>query len=240
MRQDVVLRLHSFAFLFCRNAGKGAIDFMGKHILTIAVILFTNTLSAQNYSWDSTLIIHKHRLTIQTKDAKGDKFLLVVKRHANSILVDSLDKEGAVDWEVSDFNKDGECDIRVINAYNGDHLYLFDTLTDRFRKVKGFGAYPEAKSVKAHAGFYYSYHRAGCADMNWVSDLFKIEDFRTIHIAQMDAEGCDSPYHVNVYKINGAGKSRVAKMPYERVFSYNGDKWEFIAAWWYKNCSKFE
>src|SRR5207253_1429170 len=97
------------------------------------------------------------------------------------------------DIEFPDFNGDGNLDIMLV--YGGNNfsyfLYLFDSVTNNFKGVEHFGYFPHAIQLKTDPKYYYSYHRAGCADMNWVSDLFKIESFKAIQLGHIHGQGCE-------------------------------------------------
>lgn len=108
--------------------------------------------------------------------------------------------------------------------------------------------YPDAVRLKADSSYYYSYHRAGCADMNWASDLFKITNFKIVQVGHMYGKGCNfevrqNPQVVEVYKVinNDEGKGKlVEKLPYLTNIPRFGDKWDFIKNYWNKNYQKFD
>jgi hypothetical protein len=108
--------------------------------------------------------------------------------------------------------------------------------------------YPDAVQLKSNPKYYYSYHRAGCADMNWVSDLFKIVDFKIVQVGHIDAQGCDSekelyPQVIQIFKVtnNDAEKMLLlTKLPYIKTLKKIDDKWEFIEKYWNQNLQKFE
>lgn len=81
-------------------------------------------------------------------------------------------------------------------------LYLFDPSKNVFKKLEGFDNFPDAIQLKSYPLFYYSYHRAGCADLNWISDLFKIEKFKAIHIGQIYGQGCAADLKLYPQKID--------------------------------------
>jgi hypothetical protein len=127
------------------------------------------------------------------------------------------------------------------------YLYLFDKVNNVFKYVEGFERFPASQQLKTNPKYYFSYHRAGCADLNWVSDLFYIQNFKTIHIGHIYGKGCDAdlkeePQVIEVYKIsdnNSDNEKLFEKLPYQRNVPEFGDKWDFIKRYWQKNYSKF-
>ena len=144
-----------------------------------------------------------------------------------------------------DINKDGNNDLLL--PYIGNNftffLYLFDGVNNCFKKLEGFERFPEAVQLKSHSELYYSYHRAGCADLDWVSDLFRIENFKTIHIGHIYGMSCeDRPQVIEIYKVkdkNEQNETLVDKLSYLKNIPNFEDKWEFIETYWNKNYAKF-
>ena len=109
-------------------------------------------------------------------------------------------------------------------------------------------SFPNAVQLKSDTKYYYSYHRAGCADMNWMSDLFKIVNFKIVQIGHIDAKGCDSekelyPQVIQIFKVtnNNVEKGQlIEKLPYIKTLENFDDKWKFIKKYWNKNFKKFE
>jgi hypothetical protein len=127
-------------------------------------------------------------------------------------------------------------------------LYLFDSKANRFKKVKDFDKFPEAIKLRSNPKYYYSYHRAGCADANWISDLFTITNFKAIQVGHIDAQGCDFekelyPQVIRVYKVTNNSEQNgrlISKLPYVKTLKEFEDKWEFLNKYWEKNYAKFE
>ena len=129
--------------------------------------------------------------------------MLIINTNSKNVLIDTLYSSGLLNIEFVDLNKDNNSDILV--SYIGNNptndLYLFDPTNNIFRNLEGFIKYPDAVQLKAYPKFYYSYHRAGCADLDWVSDLFKIENFKTIQIGRIYGMSCeDNPQVIEIYK----------------------------------------
>ncbi|RZL18590.1 MAG: hypothetical protein EOO96_26960 [Pedobacter sp.] len=80
-----------------------------------------------------------------------------------------------------DYNGDGYKDILIeymTNIPGVKDLLLYDVANKTFKKVLDFQDYPSTQRL-VHTKYYYSYHRSGCADLNWDSDLFYIENYKT-------------------------------------------------------------
>ena len=213
------------------------------------MLLFCSvTLFGQEHYSDTSFIINKQNFKIQTQDINSDQIALTIYRNTKVIKVDTLDAGGLSNLEFPDFDKDGNKDI--ILTYMGNnftyYLYLFDKTKNVFKFIKGFDRFPASQQLKTNRKYYFSYHRAGCADMNWVSDLFFISNFKTIHIGQIYGKGCDAdikeePQIIEIYKIidNTEYKEKlIAKLPYQKNIPEFGDKWDFIKKYWEKNYLK--
>ncbi|RZL34592.1 MAG: hypothetical protein EOO96_09275 [Pedobacter sp.] len=142
------------------------------------------------------------------------------------------------DFTFVDFNKDGYNDIRfsyTTNVPGINDLILYDKKSASFKAVKNFDDYPDAKPILG-TKYYYSYHKSGCADESWDSDLFYIKNFETHKLANISVDcGTDSLVISKVIEEE--------KKLYE-VFSESKalkgiDKWIFIKQYWKKNYQKF-
>ena len=228
-----------------------------KSLSVIILLLFlSNYLSAQSYSFDSILIIKGKPYLVSTRDINKDFVLLTTTSGSLSALRDTIPIEDTIgstefsNLEFRDLNNDGYRDIML--TYRGNNatyfLYLFDPPTNKFKKIEGFEKYPAAVQLKSNPKLYYSYHRAGCADWNWVSDLFTIKNYKAIQLGHIYGQGCDAdvkeePQEIRIYKVpnNNEDKEKlVEKWPYSKAVESFGDKWDFIEGYWNKNYGKFE
>ena len=204
----------------------------------------------QTHYFDTTFVANKQTFKFEIKDISEDEVTLTFTRNSENIKVDTLQSGGLGNVEFIDFNKDGNSDI--LFTYMGNNstydIYLFDKTSNEFKYLKGFDRFPEAIQLKTNPKYYYSYHRAGCADMNWVSDLFYIDNnFKTIHIGHIYGQGCDfevkeNPQVIEIYKVledNEENKKEIEKLPYLKNIPVFGDKWNFIEKYWNKNYGKF-
>lgn len=152
--------------------------------------------------------------------------------------------EGVFNVAFEDFNGDGHKDIRVTyitNVPGIQDLLLFDANKNMFQLVEGFSEFPNSNPVKG-SKYYYSYHRSGCSDLNWDSDLFYIKSYKAIRIGNIAGYECNDREvkdGIYIYKIRGESETLVKKMPIKTIYDYEEHKWGFIEEYWRKNYKKF-
>lgn len=149
---------------------------------------------------------------------------------------------GVYDVRVTDFDRDGFLDIMFLmntNTPNTYDLALFDNDENNFKLVEKFSSYGTPIKILG-TKYHFSYDRAGCADWNWVSDLFYIENFKTYRIGHISGRGCEGETRngIFIYKIEDDKEILVKEIPREP--GYYADKWDFIQNYWAKNYEKFE
>lgn len=217
---------------------------------TIYFLLLTICVYGQDHLFDTTLVNNGMTFQIKTKSINNNFLLLTSTSGMQTVLVDTVDLDGLAYINYPDFDKDGNPDI-LIDYYGNNSsyfLYLFDPATNNYTEIENYMSFPDAVQLKANPKYYYSYHRAGCADMNWVSDLFKIQDFKIIQLGHIDGQGCDfevngNPQVIEIYKVannDGEHGKLVEKLPYLKFISNFDDKWAFIQEYWNRNYAKFE
>ncbi|MCF8391502.1 MAG: hypothetical protein K9H12_12465 [Bacteroidales bacterium] len=147
-------------------------------------------------------------------------------------------------FEFTDFNNDGKKDLMF--SYLGNNpikdLILYDIKNRKFVPVKNFKAFPEPIRIKG-TKYYYSYHRSGCADMNWDSDLFYIENFIAIRLGKVSGRECDNSDEKNgvyIYKLKGNKEELIEAKDINEIHKFKNDKWDFIIEYWTKNYMTFE
>ncbi|NME70236.1 hypothetical protein [Flammeovirga aprica] len=144
--------------------------------------------------------------------------------------------------EFIDFNNDGESDILfnyVTNIPMVKDVALFNSKTNKFTLVENFSKFPDPKQV-SKTGYYYSYQRAGCADHNWVSDLFIIKDYQVLTYGRIHGIGCETVDHktgVFIYKLVDGESQLIDSIPLDH--GYNDEKCDFIEKYWTNNYKKF-
>jgi hypothetical protein len=149
-------------------------------------------------------------------------------------------------FEFKDFNGDGFDDIRIYyltNMPDIQDLFLFDVQKRNFEQVTGFSDFPKPLPIPGTM-YYYSYHRSGCSDLNWDSDLFYIENFRAVRIGNISAYGCnnrDVKDGIYIYKVKDEVKTLYQRLPVSTIMmDSKDDKWIFIRDYWVKKLSNFK
>ncbi len=211
----------------------------------------TESPVVHSHVFDTTLVNQGLAIQMQVRDI-NDSLLLLSARHGDrTALADTIDSRGLLYIEYPDFDSDGNADILIDYIGNNStyFLYLYDPASVRFRSIEGYVRFPDAVQLQAAPECYYSYHRAGCADMDWVSDLFKIVDFKIIHLGHIYGKGCSfddetsSPV-IEISKVESHNGDRISvlleELPYRQYIPEHGDKWDFIRDYWNKNYSGFE
>lgn len=217
---------------------------------TFLFLLLMSIGLAQGHRFDTTFVNNKSTFRIETTPIDEDKLLLTSTSGARISIVDTIWSNGLAYIAYPDFDGDGNADLLV--DYYGNNstyfLYLFNAATNSFVEIEGYSRFPDAIQIKTDRRFYYSYHRAGCADMNWVSDLFTIQDHRLVHLGHIYGKGCDfeveaDPQVISIYKVQGNTEEMrmlVEKLPYRDHISESRSKWEFIERYWSLNLAKFK
>ena len=220
-------------------------NFMRTTLMTLLLLNLATVTIAQIPSFDTTYKINKQTLRISTK-VLDSNFVLLNSKYASRIaLHDTIDGVGLGNIEFPDFDNDGYPDILLTYFGNNPtyYLYLFDPIGKLYKNISNYMSFPDAVQLKSNPKYFYSYHRAGCADMNWVSDLFRIVDFKIVQIGHMDGQGCDFKKElIQIFKvINDKEKGQlIAKLPYIKTLKNFDNKWEFIEKYWNQNVRKFE
>jgi hypothetical protein len=206
--------------------------------------------SIEGFSLDTIFASGKQDLHIQAKPINNNLVCLTATTGALPALQDTISGLGLANPEFPDFNMDGNPDILL--TYTGNNnvyfLYLYDTKTNKYISVDGFLNYPNAIQLKSNPQYYYSYQREGCGDLNWVSDLFEIENFRTNKIGHIYGKGCDfnvleNPQVIGIYKNTGSNEQTetlIEKLPYPKFIRKNEDKRAFLEKYWNNNYRKFK
>jgi hypothetical protein len=172
---------------------------------------------------------------------KTDDVLYVVNSKGDTVLKAS---DLYSNFEFDDFNADGFKDIRIHYMSNVpvvQDLLLFDKTERKFKLVDDFSSFPDPNPIKG-TKYYYSYHRSGCADMNWDSDLFYLASFKAIRIGNISGYECenrDIKNGIYIRKIKGDQKTLQKTIPINILEKYKDYKWGFIKDYWTKNYKRF-
>lgn len=153
-------------------------------------------------------------------------------------------EEFYISVEFRDFNKDGYKDLFLDLGGNTPERYdllLFNPKELKFVAVKDFRDFPAPVMIPG-TWYYYSYHKSGCADLNWDSDLFYIKGNKVIKIGTISGRECnDSGVKdgLYVYKQKRAGKKLYKSLPIQTIYKYKEHKWGFIKQYWERNFKDF-
>jgi len=121
-------------------------------------------------------------------------------------------------------------------------LILYDKKSKNFKAVENFRDYPEPTKI-ADTKYYYSYHRSGCADRNWDSDLFFIEDFKTYKLGTISGRECEGSAEkegLYIFIIKENKETLLETKDINEIHKFQNDKWDFINDYWIKNYKRFE
>ncbi|MEF3078644.1 hypothetical protein [Winogradskyella poriferorum] len=219
------------------------------------VLIFISSCNEQKGKLEKSVIEQaeetqedKFYLNCKKKSINGIEFKACIKRPGNFTIINSDKKlvyeheDNPAEFEFSDFNGDGFSDILLdyfTNVPGIKELLIFNPEKNDFERIVGFTNFPSAIKIKG-TDFYYSYHRSGCADNNWDSDLFKIIDNKAIRFGNIKGIGCgiDNENGIYINKVNGQKLEQIKFTPREE--GYWDGKWEFIEKYWTKNHNKFE
>lgn len=218
-----LLFIVGFALMSC--------DFKGNHHVASGEAEVDSTI----LNADTTTILGEKYLAV----FRTDGFLYIIKSNH-----DTIQKEPDLfkQFEFTDFNQDGNSDLLIsyISNIAAKDLFLFDSERHYFKKVKDFAMYPEAIPVKG-THFYYSYHRMGCADSNWDSDLFYIYDFKTHRIAHLEGRQCEGEQQgIFASKVSDDSIKLMEMLPMELIDTYANRKAGLLEQYWAANHSKFK
>lgn len=186
---------------------------------------------------DTATILGQHYTAIY----RTDDYFFVINSTNDTVF---SNKELCPNFEFDDFDKDGYKDIRFHYMANSpiEELVLFDKQAKIFRKVANFNNYPEPEKIIG-TKYYYSYHKSGCADMNWESDLFYIENFKTFRIGNISGIEChdrDKKDGIYINKVTREKNVLYETLSVEILGKYKDYKWGFIKEYWTKNYTTFE
>ncbi|QQR85424.1 MAG: hypothetical protein IPJ76_12490 [Flavobacteriales bacterium] len=148
---------------------------------------------------------------------------------------------------VRDFDSDGHDDIiihHITNMPGIEELIRYSTHSNGFVEVQLFSSFPSSTELQG-TGLFYSYHRSGCADMNWDSDLFFLDDSMAVRVGNIHGEGCEDITRT-LARISYAADSGTSddlvvmdSLVFDAGCSSGVSKWDFIREYWTANWKEF-
>lgn len=175
---------------------------------------------------------------------KKDEFFYVLKEQ------DTIMKKAGLSpfFQFEDFDEDGNKDIGfVCTSCSGViEYYFFDSTKNEFIYLANNKLYQGLKKIDKN--YYYSYSKAGCADMDWISFLVEIKNFHAIPHARIYGQGCKVKAEPNLETkieiFNLSKKDSIEgklyqTIPIEVIEGYEDHKWGFIKEYWSNNYQNF-
>ena len=162
----------------------------------LAAILFSSMLSVVFNAQQVKNVVINNKRYVGTLSELG--FVLCTLKGDTVLHLNELYSA----FKFQDFNKDGLKDIFlewVGNIPERYSLYLFDRPSSKFKELKNFESFPDAKLIKG-TKLYYSYSRGGCADNTWNSRLFYIKEKTAVEIGMIHGEGCGIKDGIYIYR----------------------------------------
>ena len=175
---------------------------------------------------------------------KKDEFFYVLKEQ------DTIMKKAELSpfFQFEDFDEDGNQDIGfVCTSCSGvNEYYFFDSTKNEFIYLANNKLYQELKKIDKN--YYYSYSKAGCADMDWISFLVEIKNFHAIPHARIYGQGCkvkaepDLETKIEIFNLSKQDSIKgklYETLPIGLIEKYENHKWGFIKEYWSNNYEKF-
>lgn len=194
------------------------------------------------YRSDSTVNQGVKYKAVFVDDGDDNTEFMIIRELSDTIYRDSVTGPG---FYFEDFDKDGNDDIFVgyLGNITVEDLFLFEKKSKKFIQVEDFISYPQYTQI-GNTKYYYSYHRSGCADYNWDSDLFYIDNYKAIKRGNISGIGCDyedneEELGIFIYKVRGEETKLVEKVDIDTIGSYKDYKWGFIEEYWTKKYLNF-
>jgi hypothetical protein len=213
-----------------------------KTLLTFIFLTLTLVSQGQEILWDTTFVVEQVNFKVIAGRTDSGGYAHIIRDYNDTTTIDGV--TGNI--KILRFDNDEWPDITFSylgNVYVAD-LYLFDAIRSNFRKVDGFTKVSNSKKLTSNSNYFFSYQRAGCADMNWISYLFYIDNYRVTQIGEIHGKGCESEdfnREIEISKIVTLDKIfPIETLPIDTIETYEDYKWGFIKDYWNKNFEKFK
>jgi len=170
---------------------------------------------------------------------RNDRFVMLITLAGDTVIPHS---DSYLELSFYDINQDGWGDLRVSissNTPNESGTYFFKPLTKNFTRVSNCDL---DFSKVSGSNLFYSYNRAGCGDLTWVSQLFKIESDSAIPVGIIENRQCNgSDDGIFIFRISSHRKIVHESLP-TMDFEMDGpnDKFSFIENYWHEHLKEFQ
>ncbi len=198
--------------------------------------------------------LDKSKLLIDTLDIEGSEFIVFQSypgrdTSCNLTIIDCNEDTVYIHanyatngFELEDFDDNGLLDIRMYHLSNIggiSELILYDKKSKSFKEVKNFTEFAQPTKLE-NSEYWYSYQRRGCADANWESKLFRIQDFKAIEMGKIDGIFCDSDTIKGIF-IYKTSEEKMTKIHSEKMRKEEFiDRDAYVKDYWKNNYKKFE
>ncbi|WGH76401.1 hypothetical protein P8625_04365 [Tenacibaculum tangerinum] len=148
--------------------------------------------------------------------------------------------ENVTDFEIKDFDKDGYKDVIIIHPSNRvlETLLLYNSSLQKFILIDNFTNYPNSQKIES-SGFYYSYQGTGCAQNDWLSHLYLINNYKIIDKGLIKGFGCLKNEKNGIYIYKFAEKDTLLIEYVKNEDGFGQEKFDFIDNYWINNLDKF-
>ncbi len=200
--------------------------------------------------FDTTIRVKNDNFRIYLDNLSNmDSSVLKIMKNGKLTQNDTFISWAILDVELIDFNLDGFEDVLIQNwgQFPSAYTYLFNSKTGTYEYIVNFENFTDVKQIHTQS-LYYSYSRAGCADMNWYSYLIKIENNKAIPVALIEGNGCpprddSEKLNIQIFKISNGdenSKKLIKELPYDGTLRLYEDKWDYLEKYWIKNFRSFQ
>jgi hypothetical protein len=224
---------------------------LGTLLLILALIFFNacfNNCQSQQKTEISSSSIDSSLLQFDSITISRNHFSVFYRNNYMMYVINGTDTVNKLacnnGFDFGDFNQDGYKDIIIpymTNVGGIQDVLLFDPNRKKFILIDNLTNYPAPTLLIKD--YYYSYRRAGCADSYWVSNLFKIDDFRAICLGEIWGQGCEpASLRIDIFKVSSDDckrKTLFKTLPLDTIYKFQDTKWGFIKNFWTKNYSDF-
>ncbi|KAB2807338.1 hypothetical protein [Phaeocystidibacter luteus] len=199
----------------------------------------TSVSSFSQPFWDTTFVVDNVEFTVFCGMSDSGSYAYLASSEGDTLIISGA--AGGID--IFNFDEDGYVDITFsyLGNYRVADLYLYDKGSKSYRRVVGFEEVSDAQRFSEKRGYYYDYQTRGCADFNWKSTLFYIEDFRVISVAEIEFTGCPQSEKERKLEVYSAPKSdeRILLESENLPEDMFNNKWDFIRDYWKENWRSF-